>query len=78
MTSTIKWGVALLSKIVNGEPEIVAYPSEEVAVIAARSWHLWDTPLVVRREVPEWTVNTPERDFTLTEAVKILNNSNKR
>jgi hypothetical protein len=78
MQTRTEWAVALLGNLVNGNPEIIVYPSREVAQVAAETWHVWDIPLVIHREVPEWIVDRPERDQTLTDAVEIFERSQSR
>lgn len=78
MKTRTEWAVALLGNLVNGLPEIIVYPSKEVAIVAAESWHEYDIPLVIHREVPDWLVNMPERNLTLSDAVEIYQNSQKR
>lgn len=78
METRTEWAVALLGNIVNGVPELVFYPTEEIAKTAAESWHVWDIPVVVHREVPQWKVNMPERNYTLDEAVENYLNSQGR
>ena len=73
-----EWAVALLGNLLNGVPEIIIYPSREVAQIAADSWHVWDIPVVIHRKVPEWLVNMPERELTLNETVETFMKSQKR
>lgn len=77
MRTRTEWAVALLGNLTNGVPEIIVYPSKEVATVAAESWHVWDIPLVIHREVPDWLVDIPEREYTLSEAVKAFERSQR-
>lgn len=78
MRTRTEWAVALLGNLTNGVPEVIVYPSREVAQVAAESWHVWDIPLVVHREVPEWIVDFPERELLLDDAVETFKKSQKR
>jgi hypothetical protein len=78
MRTRKEWAVALLGNLINGEPEIIPYPSRQVAQVAADSWHAWDIPVVIHREVPDWLIDQPEREQTLDETVEIFKRSQNR
>lgn len=72
MAATKVWGVALTLASKNRGTGVVEYDSYEEALVASNSYHLWDRPLVVSREVSEWCVQAEGEVIELSEAIKRL------
>jgi len=70
MDTRIEWAVALMKDLDN--PLFVEYPNEDDATIASRVFHMWDKPVVMKRDGTEWVTAKLHHPLTLAEAIKSL------
>lgn len=70
MDTRIEWAVALMKDLDN--PLFVEYPNEDDATIASRVFHMWDKPVVMKRDGTEWVTAKLHHPLTLAEAIESL------